>query len=336
MPAESLGVVVAHDDRAVIEQIAGVLEAIPDLFVTATSIEAARPGNVVVAGGEMLFTARHVPHPLVAVAFDDPVRTARAALAAGARELIRWPDESDRLAAAVRRAATNGHAPPGEGVVVAVAGARGGLGTSTTVAALAAALRDAIVLDLDPVGAGQRAFAPSGEIRTIDDVLRSLADIDPEALAASLVPHAGETRALHASRTGAEPDVRELNGLLRAARGCAYFTVIDCGGGSSDAARLAARNSDVRILVAGDDVASIRGARRLFDVGFRGARIVLRRERRRGISLRDLESAFGARPDAVLKTSRDVAHAVDLGRLPRRPARAIARLAEELREAHGR
>jgi len=81
MPAESLGVVVAHDDRAVIEQIAGVLEAIPDLFVAATSIEAARPGNVVVAGGEMLFTARHVPHPLVAVAFDDPVRTARAALA---------------------------------------------------------------------------------------------------------------------------------------------------------------------------------------------------------------------------------------------------------------
>jgi len=146
MPAESLGVVVAHDDRAVIEQIAGVLEAIPDLFVAATSIDRARAGNVVVAGGEVLFTARHLPHPLVAVAFDDPVRTARAALAAGARELIRWPDESDRLAAAVRRAASNGHAPPGEGVVVAVAGARGGLGTSTTVAALAAGLtRDQIV-----------------------------------------------------------------------------------------------------------------------------------------------------------------------------------------------
>jgi len=68
MPPESLGVVVAHDDRDVIEQIAGVLEAIPDLFVAATSLDEARAGNVVVAGGEILFNARHLSHPLVAVA----------------------------------------------------------------------------------------------------------------------------------------------------------------------------------------------------------------------------------------------------------------------------
>lgn len=336
MPAESLGVVVAHDDRAVVEQIAGVLEAIPGLFVAATSIDKARAGNVVVAGGEVLFNARHVPHPLVAIASDDPVRTARAALVAGARDLIRWPDESDRLASAVRRAASNGRGAIGEGVVIAVTGARGGVGTSTTVALLAAALGDAIVLDLDPIGAGQRAFAPAAGIRTIDDLLSSLADIDPESLAKSLVPHAGGVRALHASPTGSLPDVRELNGLLRAARGCARFTVIDCGRGSSGTALMAARNADERVVVSCDDVASIRGARRLFDAGFRGARIVLRRERRRGISLRDLESAFGARPDAVAITSRDVARAVDLGTLPKRRPRAIARLAAALREAHDR
>ena len=77
MPAESLGVVVAHDDGAVIEQIAGVLEVAPGLFV-ATSLEAARAGHVVVAGGEALVTARHVEQPLVALASDDPVRAARA------------------------------------------------------------------------------------------------------------------------------------------------------------------------------------------------------------------------------------------------------------------
>lgn len=336
MPPESLGVVVAHDDRDVTEQIAGVLEAAPDLFVAATSLAAARAGNVVVAGGEVLFTARHLSHPLVAVAFDDPVRAARAAIAAGARELIRWPDESDRLPAAVRRAASNGHSVTGDGIVIAVAGARGGVGTSVFVAALGAALGDGIVVDLDAVGMGQRAFAPAGDTRTVDDILASLPDIDPDGLTAHLSAHTGGTRALHASATGAELDVREMNGLLRAVRGCARFTVIDCGRGRFGAARIAARNADLRIVVAGDDVASIHGAKRLLDDAFHGARIVLRRERRRGISMRDLESAFGRKPDAIVETSRAVARLVDLGRLPGRPSRSLARLASRLKEKHGR
>jgi len=334
MPPESLGVVVAHDDRDVTEQIAGVLEAAPDLFVAATSLAAARAGHVIVAGGEVLFTARHVTHPLVAVAFDDPVRAARAAIAAGARELIRWPDESDRLASAVRRAASNGHNESGDGVVVAVAGARGGVGTSTLVAALAAVLGDAVVIDLDPIGLGQRAFAPAGEARTIDDLLTSLRDIDPDGLRPHLTVHAGATRALHASASGAQLDPGEINGLLRAARGCARFTVVDCARGRSSDSRIAARNADVRIVVAGNDVASIRGAKRLLDDAFLDARIVLRRERRRGISLRDLESAFGRKPDAVLETSRAIARAVDLGRLPKKAPRSLARLASSLKEDH--
>ncbi|HEV2685034.1 MAG TPA: hypothetical protein VGW79_00200 [Actinomycetota bacterium] len=334
MPPESLGVVVVHDDRDVTEQIAGVLEAAPDLFVAATSLAAARAGNVVVAGGEVLFNARNLQQPLVAVACDDPVRTARAALAAGARELIRWPDESDRLAPAVRRAASNGHHETGIGVVIAVAGARGGVGTSTLVASLASALGDAIVLDLDTVGAGQRAFARTPPARTLDEILPALADIDPSGLAASLVSHAGGTRALHASVSGLEPDVRELNGLLRAARGCARFAVIDCGRGVSPAAVLAARNADARIIVAADDVASIRGADRLLRSAFHGARVVLRRDRRRGISLRDLVSSLGRTPDAIIPTRRDLARAVDLGRLPKRALRPVARLAATLKETH--
>lgn len=334
MPSESLGVVVAHDDRDVTEQIAGVLEAAPGLFVAATSLAAARPGNVVVAGGEVLFTARHVPHPLVAVAFDDPVRAARAAIAAGARELIRWPDESDRLASAVRRAASNGHHETGDGVVIAVAGARGGLGTTTAVAALAATLGDAVVIDLDPIGLGQRAFAPAGGETNVDGLLTSLPDIDPDSLVPHLATHAGGARALHASASGAQLDAREMNGLLRAVRGCARFTVIDCGRGRSSDARLAARNADTRIVIAGDDVASIRGAKRLLAEAFHGARIVLRRERRRGISLRDLESAFGRKPEAIVATSRATARAVDLGRLPKKAPRSLARLAASLKEEH--
>jgi Flp pilus assembly CpaE family ATPase len=334
MPAENLGVVVAHDDHVVIEQIAGVLEAVPGMFVAATSLEAVRAGHVVVAGGEALVTARHVEQPLVALASDDLVRAARAALAAGARELIRWPAESDRLPAAILRAAAVDHAPPGDGVAIAVAGARGGVGTSSVVAMLGASLDDCLVIDLDTVSAGQRAFAPAGEIRTLHDLVSSLADLSPDALASALVPHPGGARGLHVQPLGDEPSVPQLNGLLRAARASARFVVIDCGRGSTEAARVAARGADLCVIVAADDVASIRGVQRLLQHGFDGARIVLRRERRRGISRRDLEAAFGRRPDAVVRTDRRLARAIDLGTLPSRQPRSITRLASDLKAAH--
>lgn len=330
MPAENLGVVVAHDDLAVLEEIAGLLEAVPGMFVAATSLESARTGHVVVAGGEVLVTARHVEQPLVALASDDPVRAARAALAAGARELIRWPDESDRLPAAILRAAAVDSAPRGDGVGIAVAGARGGVGTSTVVAMLGASLIDCLVIDLDTVSAGQRAFAPRGEIRTMHDLGSALADLSPDALQSALVPHPGGARALHTRPSGDEPSVPQLNGLLRAARACARFVLIDCGRGSTEAARVAAARTDIRMIVAADEVASIRGVGRLHEDGFQGARIVLRRDRRRGISRRDLETAFGKRLDAVVRTDRRLARAVDLGTLPSRAPRPIARLAKEL------
>jgi pilus assembly protein CpaE len=334
MTGESLGVVVAHDDRVVIEQIAGVLEAVPGLFVAATSLEAARAGHVVVAGGEALMTARHVEQPLVALASDDPVRAARAALAAGARELIRWPDESDRLPAAILRAAAVDHEPRGDGVVIAVAGARGGVGTSAVVAMLGASLTDCLVIDLDSVSAGQRAFAAAGEIRTLHDLLASLADLSPDALGSALVPHPRGARALHARPSGDEPTVPQLNGLLRAARASARFTLLDCGRGSTKAARMAAHGADLRVIVAADDVASIRGVQQLIEHGFVRPCIVLRRERRRGISRRDLEAAFGGRIEAVVHTDRRVARAIDLGTLPSRMPKSLSRFASALGEAH--
>jgi len=333
MPAESLGVVVAHDDRFVIEQIAGVLEAVPGMFVVATSLESARAGHVVVMGGEALVAARHVEQPLVALASDDPVRAARAALAAGARELIRWPDESDRLPAAILRAAAAEHAPAGDAVVIAVAGARGGVGTSAVVAMLGASVTDCVVIDLDTASAGQRAFAPAGDIRTLHDLLSSLADLSPDALASALVSHPGGARALHSRPSGGEPTVSQVNGLLRTARACARFVVIDCGRGSTEAARVASAGADIRVIVAADDVASIRGVQRLIEQGFARPRIVLRRERRRAISRRDLETAFG-RVDAVFRTDRRLARAIDLGTLPSRWTKSVSRFASTFGQAH--
>ncbi|MGZ4208955.1 MAG: hypothetical protein ACXVQ6_13795 [Actinomycetota bacterium] len=331
MPAQQLGVVVAHDDRAVIEEIAAVLESTPGLFVAGTSLAAARPGHVLVAGGEVLINARATTHPLVALASDDPVRAARAAIAAGARELLRWPEESERLPGAIRRAAGAGSQPHGDGRVVAVAGARGGVGASTVAALLAAALGRCIVADLDVVGAGQRAFAPAGAVVTFDQL--PLADLSADALGGALVAHLGEAAALHARPFGEEPAVPHVNGLLRAARAKAAFTVVDCGRGASGATRAVADGAEIRVIVATDDVASIRGVRVLAEHGWGDALLVLRRLRPRAISRRDLIAAFGRRPAVTVRTDRRIARAVDLGRLPRRMPKTIASLARLIEAA---
>jgi hypothetical protein len=97
---------------------------------------------------------------------------------------------------------------------------------------------------------------------------------------------------------------------------------------------VAAREAEVRVIVAADDVASIRGVQQLVEQGFVRPRIVLRRERRRGISRRDLEAAFGGRPDAVIHTDRRLARAIDLGTLPPRWSKSLSRLASALEQAH--
>lgn len=66
---------------------------------------------------------------------DDPVAAARAAAASGAGEVLRWPDERDRLPTVAARLARR---PPVPAVLeLGVGGASGGVGTTTVALALA-------------------------------------------------------------------------------------------------------------------------------------------------------------------------------------------------------
>jgi Flp pilus assembly CpaE family ATPase len=80
--------------------------------------------------------------PLVAVGDDDHTADVRAAMAAGARSLLAWPDgaadlpgELARVAATAATELTGGHS----GLVVATRGVQGGAGTTTVATHLAAA-----------------------------------------------------------------------------------------------------------------------------------------------------------------------------------------------------
>lgn len=329
---ESIGVVVAHDDRAVVEAVAEALESEPGLFVVATS-PGAGAGQVLVAGGQALAALRATARPLVALAGDDAIRAARAALAAGARDIVRWPEEAARLPSAIREAAAT-PASAASGRVVAVAGARGGAGTTLVAAALASALGDALVLDLDVFGAGQRGLAPEEPIRTIEDLRPSLADCARDALEAAVAPHAGGSRALHAVPGSAPLAPPAVHGLLRAARGLARWVIVDHGRAADPGALAGLAAADERVVVLANDVASIRGARALADrTG--PCRFAVRRARRAGVPFRDIAAAVGSQPFAVPE-DRALARAADLGALPSRHTRAlraVARIARALEEA---
>lgn len=335
---EQIGVAVAHDDRAVVEQVVEAVERAPGLYVVAASTEAATGGQVVVAGGDALWEA--LPgRPLVALADGDVLGAARAALAGGARDIVAWPGEADRLPGAIRRAlsaASVRESGTGTGRVVAVAGARGGVGVSTLVAGLGAAFDDAVVMDLDGAGAGQRAFLSGEPAHTVEELRPALAGVQPDVLTNALTPHAGGARALHAT-PGMPPLTAEaVRGLVRAAREVAPATVLDLGRGAGEGAHAALTAADVRLLVVANDVASIRGARDLLDRHRGPFEVVVRRARRVGVAARDIATSLGGGAiTAVVPDDPALARAVDLGTLPDRPTRAMRAFTKLARALEG-
>lgn len=316
----SVGVVVAHDDPSVAEDVAGLLERAPDLFVAATSLEQARPGNVIVAGGEPLASMVTSTQPLVVLAESQVLRAGRRALQLGARELIEWPGEADKLAGAVRRAATPERRGVALGRVVGVMGARGGLGTSTIAAALAASIDGAIVVDLSP-GAGQRSFSDGDPARTLHDLARAHADPPPEAVEAALIAHAGGARCLHGAPFTDLPGASALHTMVNAVRALAPVCVLDLGCIGSESAR--AMHAERSIVVVGNDVGSVRAA---LGANLENATFVIRRVRRGGVPVRDVSSALGATEPIVVPHDASLARSVDLGALPSRNSRALKRL----------
>jgi Flp pilus assembly CpaE family ATPase len=233
---------------------------------------------------------------------------------------LRWPDDAPALIRVVAKVAVP---PDGAGAakVLAVAGARGGAGATTVAALLAASVPDSLVIDFDPVGAGQRAFAPEGAgVASLD---RALASPVPEVIVRVAEPHAAG-RALY--RDPGEPVDRDAASVLvLAARRAASLVVADVGRLNSRGE--ATLRGAAPLVVLADDVASLRAARSFLDAGGE-ASFVLNRLRRRGLRAAHVERALGQRPVAVLPPDRRLARAPDLGVLPKRIPRALRKVAK--------
>jgi cellulose biosynthesis protein BcsQ len=143
-------VLIAHDDpgtadslRHAVETAAGwqVLLADPSPAGLAAALTAG-PSVALVGCATLANLPAECRTPLVAIGDDDHPADVRAALAAGARSLLAWPDGVADLPGELARLADPGQPAPAAdlpGLVVAIRGVQGGAGTTTVAIHLAAA-----------------------------------------------------------------------------------------------------------------------------------------------------------------------------------------------------
>jgi pilus assembly protein CpaE len=143
-------VVIAHDDPGTADSLRHAVETTTGWRVVMADPSPAGLSAALVAGPSVALIGcaalGNLPAdcrtPIVAIGDDDRPADVRAALGAGARSLLAWPDgvadlpgELTRVAVTGRPGSANGHS----GLVVATRGVQGGAGTTTVAIHLAAA-----------------------------------------------------------------------------------------------------------------------------------------------------------------------------------------------------
>jgi pilus assembly protein CpaE len=322
----------AVDERQLSE---AVKQLEPDAVVAAPSLVPAR--------GELNGSA------LLAVDTSQSVATLRRALRAGASGFFLWPAEREDLAIAAGRARPAFDAGSADQArVVAVCGARGGIGATFVATHLARAFgsaqdRRCIVIDLD---------AALGDLVSVlgvaEDGVRTMCDLVPlgEEIAAV---HVSEIVWRHPDGFGvvfaadADPANRirpredHVRAVVAAARRLCDVVIVCVPRSLDPIARTGMDVADRVAVVVGLDVLSLRGAKRLIETAELAERavVVVNRASRSDVTPADVERALGIAPAAVIPADGRVGSAQQRGRLvPSRGrlGRQLQRLADGLLE----
>ncbi|MCC3779436.1 P-loop NTPase [Streptomyces sp. UNOB3_S3] len=192
-------------------------------------------------------------------------------LGARVQAAAHWADGVRRhLGAAAGGTAEAGAAPGGErGTLVAVVGAKGGVGTTVTAVQLAlaasAAGRAVALVDLDLQSGDVASYLDVQFRRSIAD-LAGISDITPRVLADAVFPHPTGLGLLLAPAEGergedvGEPAARQITAALR---GRYELVVADCGTQITAAGAAVIEAADLALLVTTPDVVSVRAAKRM-------------------------------------------------------------------------
>src|SRR3954449_3519488 len=224
---------------------------------------------------------------LVLIAADDTPDLLRAAMQAGLRDVVSLPLSLEQLEGSVRAASqwsrTMRDRVAGEesaagalgGRLIAVAGSKGGAGTTTVCLQLALAAvraapgRPVCVVDFDLQKGDFRSFLDMPYRRSVVDLVEVADEISVRHLQETLYTHKEGFRVLLAPDDGERAE--EVNALaarpiLSAVKARHALTIVDLGATLSEASAIGAEIANRALVVTQPDVASLRGVKRLLDL----------------------------------------------------------------------
>lgn len=360
-------VVIGIRDLGLHQEVLDYLERDPRIDVVGATAEpeslAARireaPGSAAVVCGDLVGRlARPLPvgpHPLFVVAQEMTVPILRDAVQAAARGVYAWPSEREDLAREIRRARSQAPGrPSARGRVIAVFGARGGVGATFLSTHLAAALADrglpTALVDLDASFSDVTAalgIEPGASVRTIADLVPVIDELSPDHVEQVLYRHERGFAVLLGPPSDAGDAADQVPaGLFSACvallAGAYREVVLHIPRSMDTVARTGIEIADERFLVVALDLLSLYGARRAvgglgLDRGGRPWRVLVNRARRGEVAPGDVERVLGRRPDATVRFDPAVPRVQNRGELLRaksgRAWKDVARLAARLAEA---
>lgn len=227
---------------------------------------------------------------LVLIAAEESPELLRAAMQTGVRDVVALPLELERLEAGVRAAAqwsrsvrdrVSGEESAASGLggqLIAVAGAKGGVGTTTVAVQLALAAvragregpnKPVCLVDFDLQTGDLRAMLDTPPRRSIADLVDVAAEITVRHLQETLYSHRAGVRLLLAPDEGwraedVTPDV--ARNVLDAVRSRHALTIVDVGSNLSETTLAAVEAATSFVVVTTPDILALRGVRRLKDL----------------------------------------------------------------------
>jgi pilus assembly protein CpaE len=221
---------------------------------------------------------------VVLIAGEQSPELLRAAMQAGIRDVVSLPLSLEQLEASVRAGAMWSRAlrdrVAGEeaaagvlgGQLVAVAGAKGGVGTTTVALHLALAAaqgapgRPVCVVDFDLQKGDFRTLLDTPYRRSVVDLVEVAGELSVRHLQETLYTHPLGMRVLLAPNEGEraeEVDAGVARSVLTALKARHALTVVDLGATVSEASAVGAEIANKVLIVTTPDVLALRGVRRL-------------------------------------------------------------------------
>lgn len=159
------------------------------------------------------------------------------------------------------------------GMLLAVAGAKGGTGTTTVAVHLALAASNArrtvCLVDMDLQAGDLPTYLDITHRRSIADLAEAADDLNGTALADALFAHRLGPHILLAPREGERAediDGRAARQILGSLRSRYDLVIVDCGSYTTEASAMAAELADRVLITCTPDLPALRGARRLVEM----------------------------------------------------------------------